>query len=237
MLFYVFWAVIVAALGWFLLPHALRLYASFRLRLLCRARKAIVLSYDDGPSAEFMPRLLDLLARKEARATFFLLGRNLQARQEAVAQLQRQGHEVGSHTFHHSNAWRSWPWVAGRDLGKGLGLVRLLGAEGELFRPPYGKATLVTLAQCWAQRLRPVWWTIDPRDTWARRPAQDVVAEIAQQGGGVVLMHDLDHVSPSQGDLPHQDYILDLTQRIIDFAAEEGFRIMPVGELYAAPTR
>lgn len=232
-LFFVLVLLVALTAGWYLIPFGLRQISSARLRRLCRAQKAIVLSYDDGPSSHMLPRLLDLLARQDTKATFFLLGRNVETHPEAVSLLLEGGHEVGSHTFHHSNAWKVWPWRATRDLAHGVRNLRALGATADVFRPPYGKATLVTLADCWRRGLRVGWWTVDNRDTWDRRPISDVIGEIERQGGGVVLMHDLDKVTCSTNETPHPDYVLELTQSIIDFASKNGFRLRRLSDVYA----
>lgn len=230
---YSFALLIAVPAGWFLAPFGLRLLSAARLRRHCRDQRAIVLSYDDGPSALLLPRLLDLLAEHQVGATFFLLGRNAEDRPDGVRQLLEAGHEVGSHTFHHANAWKTWPWTAARDLARGVRSLRRQGAAADSFRPPYGKTTPAMLAQCRLRGLRLGWWTIDDRDTWARRPIPEVIGEIEAQGGGVVLMHDLDTVDPPAGGEPHADYVLDLTRGIIDFAARNGFQIKRLRDVHA----
>ena len=226
---YGFLVLLVLSASWYLVPFALRWLSSRKLRQYCREQGAIVLTYDDGPSGQLLPRLLKLLEEHKVHATFFLLGRNVELHQDAVRKLLDDGHEVGCHTFHHSNAWKSWPWHSARDLAKGLMILRNHGVLAEVFRPPYGKATLATLADCRLRKLRLGWWTIDSQDVWKRRPISEVLCELKTQGGGVVLMHDLDRADG----LPHSDYILDLTDDVIDFASKSGLRIQRLSDIYA----
>ena len=223
--------------GWYLIPFALRQMSSRQLRRYCREQGAVVLTYDDGPSGHLLPRLLELLAKYDVRATFFLLGRNADQHRDAVQQLLADGHEVGSHTFHHSNAWKTWPWRATRDLAKGLMSLRSQGAPAEAFRPPYGKATLATLLDCHLRKLRLGWWTIDSQDVWDRRPIKDVLDELKSHGGGVILMHDLDRDGPPDDGLPHSDYVLDLTRDIINFAAKSDLRLQRLSDIYAKASK
>lgn len=219
---------------WFLFPFALRKMAEKRLSGLCRKSNAIVLSFDDGPSAGFTPRLLDLLADRNVKATFFVIGRAAHANAEILQQALRDGHEVGSHTFAHSNAWKVGPRHAARDLAAGIRAVETLGGDPRLFRPPFGKLTFATLVDCLLRRLRLGWWTIDSKDTWAggdRRPAESILAQIRADNGGVVLAHDFDRNPNPAGGMSHAEYIIDLTERIIDFAEENGYRIMRLGEV------
>ena len=208
-------------------------YSEIRLARLCRARKAIVLSYDDGPGNVLTPRLLDLLNNRAA-ATFFMRGRSAEANTDMVSRVMDEGHEVGSHSFHHSNAWKVWPGRAARDLAAGIRTVRGLGGDGHLFRPPYGKLTLATLIDCLIRRQRIGWWTIDskdPQDSGERRRIEDVLDEIAANGGGVVLMHDFDKAPNPADSISHDDYVISLTGRIIDFAEENGYRLMRLGDV------
>lgn len=215
--------------AWFLVPYAHRRSEERRLARLCREARAIVLSYDDGPGTETTPRLLELLRTEGASATFFALGAPAVERRETVARLTSGTHELGSHTFEHTNAWKAWPWVAARDRERGIALIDEMGGEGRLFRPPFGKLTLAGLISAWARGLRLAWWTLDSRDSWQRRPIDDVLADIDRAGGGVVLMHDGDAYEKSGPG--HTDYVVDLTRRIIEHARANGYRLMRLGDL------
>lgn len=225
-----------AALFWFGLPISLRKWGEWRLRQICRARRAIVLSYDDGPGEVLTPRLLDLLAQHAVTASFHVLGRHAELRPELLRRMIAAGHDVGSHTQEHCNAWRSTPWRAARDLAAGVRVVKGLGGSWRLYRPPFGKQTGGGLLQAALLGLRHCWWTVDSRDSWARRPIADVLAELRRRGGGVVLMHDFDRYDRAPPQPAHVDHVLDLTGQIIAFAGAEGFRILPLSHLLAAPT-
>jgi len=226
--------VVLGAVAWFLLPFAVRKLSEKRLAELCRDNKAIVLSYDDGPGADLTPRLLDLLKQHQAVATFFMLGRATQANPETVARALREGHEVGSHSFDHANAWKVLPVRAARDLAAGIHAVRTLGGDGHLFRPPYGKLTLATLLDGLLRRQSFGWWTIDTRDTkdhGARRPVQDILDQIRTGGGGVVLAHDFDRADEPPDGVSHTDYVMTLTEQVIAFADQNGYRLMRLGDV------
>lgn len=219
---------------WFLLPFALRKASEKRLARLCRDKRAIVMTYDDGPGAMLTPRLLDLLAEQQAVATFFVLGRNAVARPAVVERAMRDRHEIGSHSFDHCNAWKVWPARAARDLAAGIRVVQNLGGDGHLFRPPYGKTTLATLAGCRLRRQVFGWWTIDTRDTRdedGRRAAGDIIEQLGASGGGVVLMHDFDRDVESPDGMSHDDYVIEMTKRILEFAQENGYRLMRLGDI------
>ncbi len=229
-------AVLTLGLGllWVLLPFMIRRMAERRLLQLCQAQRAIVLSYDDGPGPGLTEKLADLLARHQVAGTFFVLGRKISGGEATVQRLLREGHELGSHSFDHSNAWKVAPWRAARDLAAGIAAVRALGGDSTLYRPPYGKMTLGSMLQGKLQGQRFGWWTLDPKDTWEpadRASIEQVLAQLEAAGGGVVLLHDFDkNCDPGHG-MSHDDYVLALTERVIGFAKENGYQIMPLGDV------
>lgn len=222
-----------AMLAWFGLAVLHRKVATARLARLCRQHRAIVLTYDDGPSAGMTPAVANMLTLYGTKATFFLIGGFAKRYPALVTRLVGDGHEIGSHTQNHSNAWKTTPWRAMQDLVMGRQTLDRLGVSTWLFRPPFGKTTLGTLIAGWGQHFS--FWTVDPRDSWDRRPVADILAEIDQKGGGVILMHDFD--LPRRGPNPaaHPAYLLDLTEALIGHAAAKGYRILRLGDLLTVP--
>lgn len=224
--------VCLAVVLWFAQPHLLRRRRIRRLVARCAARRAIVLSYDDGPGAELTPALLDLLARRGARASFYMIGRESLARPATVARVLAGGHEVANHTQEHLNAWKVWPWRALRDLHAGRATLDRLGAAPRSFRPPYGKMTPLTWLATWRSRERIAFWTVDSRDSWeVPLPIPEVLAQIDTLGGGVVLMHDCDCPPRARSGHDHGAHVLALTEAILDMAALRGFAILRLCDL------
>jgi peptidoglycan/xylan/chitin deacetylase (PgdA/CDA1 family) len=95
-----------------------------------------------------------------------------------------------------------------------------------MFRPPYGKVTLPTY-QSLRRRGAPVWWwTIDSGDTHKVLPSASQMAEqITREGGGIILMHDLDRAQP------RNEFVLELTAKLLDAAKRESFKIVPLRQL------
>lgn len=234
--------VLLVGLGviWFLAPFALRRLAERRLQRLCRMQRAIVLSYDDGPGPGLTEKLADLLRRYQTPATFFVLGCKMTPESDQMVQrLLADGHEVGSHSFHHTNAWKVSPLRGARDLTAGIAAIRKQGGDSTLYRPPYGKMTLGTMVQGRLQGQRFGWWTVDPKDTWdpaRRRSSQQVLADLRAAGGGVVLLHDFDKNCDLQDGMTHDDYVLSLTEDIIQFSRDSGYQIIRQGDLLRGGT-
>lgn len=155
----------LAAVVWYGVPLLARSRQVARLEVGCRERGLVLLTYDDGPSEALTPRLLDLLDELDAKATFFVTGAAARSRPETIESLRSRGHEVGSHSERHVNAFRSLPWRSAADCREGLRTLVDLGAVPKHYRPPYGNATLGTLLACRRRGARAVWWTHDSGDT------------------------------------------------------------------------
>lgn len=233
---------LAVSLFWFALPLLARRIGVGHLARVCAARRAIVLTYDDGPGEMVTTAVLDLLARRGARATFFAIGREAVARSGTVDRLIREGHEVGNHTQDHRNAWKSLPWATIRDIRAGRRSLDRLGVPPGPFRPPFGKVTWATLFEVWRSRQSLAFWTVDSRDSWEDpRSIPEVLAMLEAQGGGVVLMHDRDAPPRARPGHDHRQHVLALTEAILDMAALKGFAILRFCDLEEAskfsPTR
>jgi peptidoglycan-N-acetylglucosamine deacetylase len=184
---------------------------------------ALILTYDDGPSP-FTETILDLLRSRDAKATFFLLGRNAERYPEIVDRIVRDGHEIGCHSAQHLNAWKVVPWRAVSDINSGYALLSRWIPPNGLFRPPYGKMNIATY-WCLYRRSAPVWWwTFDSRDT--RQPLRSpssVVDALERKAGGIILMHDIDS-SPER-----RAFVIETTTRLLDLADRGRFRIRGFG--------
>jgi len=217
---------------WFGVPLALRRLQVRRLSVFCAAHRVIVLTYDDGPSPETTTALADLLARRGAVASFFMIGARAVAHPGLVARLLTEGHEIGNHTQLHLNAWKTPPLAPVRDLRVGAHTLRYLGVPAGPFRPPYGKTTLATLLALRVERCRTAFWTIDTRDSWEQqRSVVEVLDRIEHEGGGVVLMHDFAFPPRGAADHHHPEHVLKMTEAILDFAAAQNFRVLRFSDM------
>jgi len=215
---------------WVGLPYVVRKVSERKLATLCRSSKAVVLTYDDGPSANLTSEVLELLDQYAAKATFFMLGDRLDDAVETGGTVVAQGHELGSHSQSHLNAWREAPWRIAVDLRHGFRSIEALGVPVRFFRPPHGKLTLGSMIQVLIRGDRLGWWTIDSTDTNTVISSPEKIAQqVSKDGGGVVLLHDFDRGSGSD----RNRFVLDTTRCLLEMAKREGYRVMPLGQLYA----
>ncbi len=159
--------------------------------------REVWLTIDDGPDPEDTPRLLDLLDRHEARATFFLIGERAARHPALVAEIARRGHEIGHHTHTHParSFWFAPPARVRRELDDCLASLAAAGAEPAIrparFRPPVGIKNVFLAPALAARGLECVGWSIRSHDTFARDP-DEVAARVARRlrPGAIILLHE-----------------------------------------------
>src|SRR5256885_8890952 len=98
----------------------------------------IAMPFDDGPSATLTPKLLDLLAARHIKATFFVIGENVAEHTEIVARAVREGHEIGNHSWSHPYFARMSDDAIRNQLKRTEeAILNAAGIRPKLFRPPY----------------------------------------------------------------------------------------------------
>jgi peptidoglycan/xylan/chitin deacetylase (PgdA/CDA1 family) len=157
------------------------------------------LTIDDGPDPDDTPRLLELLDRHRARASFFLIGARADRHPELVAEILRRGHEVGHHTYRHPVAdfWCASPRRVADELDRGLEALRRAGAQPRRFRPPVGIKSLF-LARALARRgLVCVAWNVRTGDSFGRDPRRIAARALRRvRPGDIILAHEGPAVAP-----------------------------------------
>jgi chitin deacetylase len=155
--------------------------------------KAIALTFDDGPWPEITSQVLDILKGNNVKATFFVVGKQVQKYPQLLKQVVAEGHAIGNHTWSHQYG----PYnesTAAREIEDTATLIyQTTGVKTSLFRPPAGILNngLVTYAQ--QQNYGVIMWSVDSKD-WRSRPTRtpafiDNVLKEAKPGG-IVLLHD-----------------------------------------------
>lgn len=188
----------------------------------------LVLTYDDGPNPAWTPQLLDVLARHQVQATFFVIGRYVRQRPELLRAVVAAGHEVGNHTWDHPNLIFCSPAETRRQLRDcSAAIADATGKMPALFRPPFGGRLPWTLTIARELGLTPVMWSVTGFD-WSpttgaaieRKVLRQVARHEAQQQsagrggagrGDIILLHDGGHKAMG-ADRSHS---VDATERIL----------------------
>jgi peptidoglycan/xylan/chitin deacetylase (PgdA/CDA1 family) len=157
--------------------------------------RMLALTYDDGPNDPHTLHLLQILAKHDVHATFFMIGRYVKQRPDIAREVARAGHVIGNHTFNHPNLIR----VSSRETRKELedcekALTDAVGEHSALFRPPFGGRRPSTLRVARSLGLDPVMWNMTGYD-WRGLPAGYIERKLRNQirGGSVILLHDGSH--------------------------------------------
>lgn len=160
-----------------------------------RGTKQLALTYDDGPNDAHTQRLLEVLAKHNVHATFFLIGRYVQQRPGLAREILAAGHAIGNHTFTHPLLiFQSAAEVRRQLSDTAHALQDALGQPVTLFRPPFGGRRPAVLRIARELGLTPVMWSVTGYD-WNAPPAAEIVSKVSQQiaGGDVILLHDGGH--------------------------------------------
>jgi peptidoglycan-N-acetylglucosamine deacetylase len=172
------------------------------------SRRKLAITFDDGPNPSMTPKFLELLARYDARATFFLIGRYARECPELVRELAARGHLVGNHTESHPNLLRTSPADTREELRACQNAIGdALGAPPRFFRPPFGFRSPWLASAAGELKLRTVMWSLlpgdwrAPTDQWliqrgapiANRAKHSGGAGTARSNGDILCVHDGSH--------------------------------------------
>ena len=184
--------------------------------------RVVALTFDDGPNPAATPLVLDALAKRGVKATFFILGRHAERWPDLVARVSAEGHAVGNHGYFHRKLHLRSPAYVRRDLELGTNAIVNAGApRPRLFRAPHGfRSPWVTyIARTLGQRT--VGWSLGVWDS--ARPGVDEIARRTVEGaspGSILLLHDGDGYDPD-GDRLQTAHAVPL---LVDRLLERGYR-------------
>jgi len=160
-----------------------------------RVERAVALTFDDGPSPQYTPRILAALTKLRVRATFFVIGYLAEANPDLVRQELRLGMTVGNHSYNHPQVppfAQLPPQLLSDEIALGEQVLSQLGAQPRLFRPPGGSTSpaLVRAAAALGQRV--VLWSVDPADWRPGSSAKEITKRVlsAVRPGSIVILHD-----------------------------------------------
>src|SRR5881394_1942990 len=191
----------------------------------------VAITFDDGPSPQWTPKILDVLKTANAKAAFFLVGVNAEKYPGLVRRIVNEGHEIGNHTYYHPNLALAWPEHVRLELNATqLLLETITGRATTLFRPPYAADTspsqlseLMPLQIAQDLSYLVVLENIDPQD-WAKPGADIILQRVKQQrrDGSIILLHD------AGGD---RSQTVAALPRILDWLHTRGDTIVPLSTL------
>ena len=196
---------------------------------LARGSKQLALTYDDGPNDPHTLRLLEVLAKHNVKATFFLIGRYVRQRSEIARELAAAGHTAGNHTSSHALLTLKGQAEIRRQLSDcRAALSDAIGEHSNLFRPPFGGRRPAVLRIARQLHLEPIMWSVTGYD-WDAPLAEIIERKVTRQirGGDVILLHDGDH---RQMGADRSQTVL-ATDRLIDRYKTQGYEFVTIPEM------
>jgi len=162
-----------------------------------RGSKRLALTFDDGPNDPHTLKLLEVLAKHEVRATFFMIGRFVRERPDIARAVASAGHAIGNHTFSHPLMTFKTGEETRRELNDCRNALReAIGDHSNLFRPPWGGRRPATLRIARELGLETVMWNVTGYD-WNAPAAPVIEGKVARRirdgGGDIILLHDGGH--------------------------------------------
>jgi peptidoglycan/xylan/chitin deacetylase (PgdA/CDA1 family) len=185
----------------------------------------VALTFDDGPDPTYTPRILEILRRCNAKATFFLIGEKAARERQLVCRILEEGHEIGNHSYSHPQFESlSWKQAVAEIAETRTLLEGLQGRECRLFRPPRVKLCLPSILGAWLKRMTVVMCSRDLKDFRAEHP-DEIRTQLAADpisNGDIILYHG--HNPAALGALP----------KVIECALGQGRRAVTVSEMLAS---
>lgn len=186
-------------------------------------QKIVALTFDDGPGP-YTERLLDELAKREARATFFVLGTRVSAYPKLIRRMAAEGHVVGNHSNAHNMLHRMDLVGVRKEMGSCAEKIeKLLGYRPLVMRCPGGNSNAAVEQYAKEAGVPIINWSVDTRD-WESRNKEAILKVCKEniKDGSIVLLHDIHSVS------------VDATIELMDWLVKEGYTMVTVPELLYA---
>lgn len=186
-----------------------------------RTGKAVYLTFDDGPIPEVTPKVLAILAQYKVKATFFMVGENIDKHPEVFRQVVEAGHHIGNHTYNHLKGWKT-PF---NEYMSNVARCNKALIEHHpsvfiptLFRPPYGKATLRQRIALHKMGYTLIYWDILTRDYDKHVTPKQMLRLIQRETrpGSIINFHD---------SLKSNERMLEVLPKAIEWLQKEGYEI------------
>lgn len=187
-------------------------------QLVQEEKKRVALTFDDGPSPRYTEKLLDGLKERDVKASFFIIGENVEGNEDILKRMAQEGHIIGNHTFSHVQLSTVSYDVGLKEIEEtNNAIFNACGVMPKYIRPPYGS---------WNDRMTmdvnmtEVLWNVDPLD-WQVSDSSLVTKRVLKcvDDGSIILLHDVYESS------------VDAALEIVDALQKEGYEFVTIDEL------
>lgn len=199
--------------------------SNFFTNVLCSGitdKKEIAITFDDGPNNSFTNEILSTLDAYEAKATFFVIGKNIPGNEDIIKNIFSKGHTIGNHTFSHSYFidFKNTAFFVEEIKKTSELIVKITGKSMRLFRPPYGVTTPPIAKATKALNYDVIGWNIRSLDT-TKDSAETIIKRFIRQikPGSIVLFHDTSIKT---------NIVL---KNVLEYLKQNGIRIVSVSDI------
>lgn len=201
------------------------------IRRLPEPGNRVAITFDDGPSELYTPRILDVLKEKNAKAIFFMVGMQVEKKPDLVKRIVEEGHEVGNHTYGHITVPNSpAPRLAAQIMRANFAILQHGGVYPQFLRPPRGMydMRLRRLAGLLGQNL--VLWSLSSQDWHPRATLDGIVDRVVERAsaGDIILFHDSGSLLGKDG--ANRSHTVEALGPIIDGLRAKGLEISGLEE-------
>jgi peptidoglycan-N-acetylglucosamine deacetylase len=226
----VFSALMLMGVAYFYVYHGFGAQADI-IRKKPAIGKKVVLTFDDGPSRNYTPQILKILAEKKVRATFFMVGAQVEKYPEIAQQIVDEGHEVGNHTYGHITVPHAPPTqLASQIMRTNLSILQHSGRYPLYLRPPRGlyDMRMRRIAMLMGQEV--VLWSLSSQDWYPRATGAAVARRVIERAssGDIILFHDSGSLLGQEGS--NRRPTVEALSPIIDGLRDKGFEIISLEE-------
>lgn len=187
-------------------------------------QKVVAITFDDGPHPKKTAKILAVLEKYGAAATFFVVGKNAEYYPDVICEVVSAGHEVANHTYSHATLGRCGADKIEREiLSAEESILCACGAKTKLLRPPEGSCSREVMNVASRLGYSVILWNIDTRD-WAHKGAEEIVENVKKnvRPGSIILFHDY---------TVGENHTVDALEKVLCYLSEEGYGFVTVGEL------
>ena len=193
------------------------------------SEKIVALTFDDGPTPEFTDEILRILKEEDVKATFFLIGGELEKHLDEGKKIVAAGHEIGNHSYSHTRMIFVSPAFVKEEIEKTDALIRAAGYEREPhFRPPYGKKLFALPFYLSQHNRKSITWDVEPESFPEIAKSSEAITKYVldnTQNGSIILLHVM---------YDPQKKSLTAVKPVIEGLKQKGFRFVTVSDLISS---
>ncbi|MFC4776537.1 polysaccharide deacetylase family protein [Paenibacillus sp. GCM10023252] len=212
------------------LPGLISRTFGFRVFKKGKVEREIALTFDDGPDPIYTPQLLDLLARYDAKATFFVVGSHAESHPELLKRMAEEGHRIGIHNYVHKSNWLMRPSTVKRQIERTSDIIeRATGIQAAYYRPPWGIVNVFDYSNL--GYLQIILWSAMFGDWRSKVGTKRLSKRMMRKlkPGEVLLLHDCGLTLGADEDAPK--HMLQALGRYLEAGRERGYRFVGIDEM------